>query len=263
MDFVCILYLVSYIFNAKVDRIETARMIRIEHLSKSFNGQVVLDDISLEIAKGEILVVLGESGAGKSVLLKQMIGLLKPDKGRITIDGREITTLSEKELLKVRKDIGYLFQEAALYDFMNVFDNIAFPLREHTADDRATIAGKVRKILDIVDLHGVEEKYPAELSGGMKKRVGLARSIILGSHILFCDEPTSGLDPIRSRGISDLISNVSRKLGCTTVVTSHDIRNAFRIADRLALIQEGKIVAIGSRGELEASRDPFVKEFIQ
>lgn len=238
-------------------------MIRIEHLTKSFNGQVVLDDINLEIAKGEILVVLGESGAGKSVLLKQMIGLLKPDKGRITIDGREITSLSEKELLKVRKDIGYLFQEAALYDFMNVFDNIAFPLREHTADDRATITAKVRKILDIVDLHGVEEKFPAELSGGMRKRVGLARSIILDSNILFCDEPTSGLDPIRSRGISDLIRDVSRKLGCTTVITSHDIRNAFRIADRLALIQDGKIAVIGSRGELEASRDPFVKEFIQ
>ena len=238
-------------------------MIRIEHLTKSFNGQVVLDDISLEIAKGEILVVLGESGAGKSVLLKQMIGLLKPDKGRITIAGREITSLSEKELLKVRKDIGYLFQEAALYDFMNVFDNIAFPLREHTADDPATIAEKVRKILEVVDLHGVEEKFPAELSGGMKKRVGLARSIVLDSHVLFCDEPTSGLDPIRSRGISDLIRDVSRKLGCTTVVTSHDIRNAFRIADRLALIQEGRIVALGSRGELEASQDPFVKEFIR
>ena len=238
-------------------------MIRIEHLTKSFNGQVVLDDLNLEIARGEILVVLGESGAGKSVLLKQMIGLLKPDKGRITIGGREITSLSEKELLKVRKDIGYLFQEAALYDFMNVFDNIAFPLREHTADDRATIAEKVRKTLDVVDLHGVEEKYPAELSGGMKKRVGLARSIILDSHVLFCDEPTSGLDPIRSRGISDLIRDVSKKLGCTTVITSHDIRNAFRIADRLALIQEGKIVALGSRRELEASPDPFVKEFIQ
>ena len=238
-------------------------MILIEHLSKSFNGQLVLDDISFKIEKGEILVVLGESGAGKSVLLKQMIGLLKPDKGSISIAGRDITRLSEKELLKVRRDIGYLFQEAALYDFMNVFENIAFPLREHTDDDRPTIAQKVRRILEIVDLVDVENKYPSELSGGMKKRVGLARSVILDSKILFCDEPTSGLDPIRSRDISDLIKNISQKLQCTTVIASHDIQNAFRIADRLALIRHGKIVAIGSRAQFEASSDPFVKEFVE
>jgi len=237
-------------------------MIRIEHLFKSFSGQVVLDDISLEVNKGEILAILGESGTGKSVLLKHMMGLLKPDRGQIQIDGREITRLSEKELLEMRKSIGYLFQEAALYDFMNVFENIAFPLQEHTEYDQKTIARKVKSILEMVDLKGVEQKLPSELSGGMKKRVGLARAIVLDSNILFCDEPTSGLDPIRSRGITDLIKEISKKINCTTVVTSHDISNAFRIADRLILIRRGKIVANGTPAQLEASSDAFVKEFV-
>jgi len=238
-------------------------MIRVEHLSKSFGEQVVLDDINLEIKKGEILVILGESGTGKSVLLKHMIGLFKPDRGRIRIDGKEITQLSERDLLKVRKGIGYLFQEGALYDFMNVFENIAFPLLEHTEYGEQAIAKKVKSILEMVDLKGVEEKFPSQLSGGMKKRVGLARSIILDSNVLFCDEPTSGLDPIRSRDISDLIKDISNKLNCTTVITSHDISNAFRIADRLALIHRGKIAAIGTQAQLEASSDVFVKEFIR
>lgn len=237
-------------------------MICIEHLFKSFNGQAVLDDINLQVEKGEIFVILGESGTGKSVLLKHMIGLLRPDRGQIWIDGKEITRLSEKELLEIRKGIGYLFQEGALYDYMTVYENIAFPLCEHTNHDQQTIREKVRKVLEMVDLKGIEKKLPSELSGGMKKRVGLARSIILDSNILFCDEPTSGLDPIRSRDISDLIKDVSKKLNCTTVITSHDIGNAFRIADRLALIRHGKIVAIGTQAQLEASTDAFVGEFI-
>ncbi len=238
-------------------------MIQIEHLSKAFNGQTVLDDISLDIQKGEILVLLGESGAGKSVLLKHMIGLLKPDSGKIWIDGEEITQLEEKKLLKIRKEAGYLFQEGALYDFMSVFENIAFPLQEHTDFDEQTIEAKVRSVLEVVDLQGVEDKSPSELSGGMKKRVGLARSIVLDCKIQFCDEPTSGLDPIRSRDISDLIKDVSRKLNCTTVITSHDISNAFRIADRIALIRGGKIVVIGDPEEIKKSSDDFVQAFIQ
>jgi len=237
-------------------------MIRVEHLFKSFNGQVVLDDISFDVNKGDILVILGESGTGKSVLLKHLMGLLRPDRGKIQIDGKEITRLSEKELLKIRKAIGYLFQEGALYDFMNVFENIAFPLQEHTQYDQQTIRRKVRSVLEMVDLKEVEQKYPSELSGGMKKRVGLARSIILDSNVLLCDEPTSGLDPIRSRDISDLIKDVSKKMHCTTVITSHDIDNAFRIADRLVLIRHGKIVADGTPAQLEASTDAFVKEFV-
>lgn len=233
-----------------------------QHLYKSFNGQQVLEDINLQVKKGEILVILGESGTGKSVLLKHLIGLLKPDRGSVLIEAKDITKMSERELLDLRKDIGYLFQEGALYDFMNVFENIAFPLREHTAFNGKTIREKVENILKLIGLEGIEEKYPAELSGGMKKRVALARAVILGSKILFCDEPTSGLDPLRSRDISDLIRDVARKLHCTTVVTSHDIQNSLRIADRLALLQNGRIAAIGTPSEFKASNNVFVKEFI-
>lgn len=237
-------------------------MVNIQHLSKSFHGQVVLDDVNLEIKEGEILVLLGESGTGKSVLLKHMIGLLRPDKGTIHIDSEEITRLSEKKLLNIRKKIGYLFQDGALYDFMNVFENIAFPLREHASLDRSAILKKVQDTLKIIGLEGIEKKYPSELSGGMRKRVGLARAIILDSVIIFCDEPTSGLDPVRSRNISDLIRDVSRRLNCTTVITSHDIYNTFRIADRIALLHDGRIIIAGTPAEVKSSDDSFIKEFI-
>ena len=237
-------------------------MIRVQHLYKSFNDQRVLEDIDLQVKRGEILVILGESGTGKSVLLKHLIGLLKPDRGSVLVDGKDITKMSERGLLDLRKDIGYLFQEGALYDFMNVFENIAFPLREHTAFDGKTIREKVQNILKLIGLEGIEEKYPVELSGGMKKRVALARAIILDSKILLCDEPTSGLDPLRSRDISDLIRGVARKLRCTTVVTSHDIQNSLRIADRLALLQNGRIAATGTPAEFKVSDNIFVTEFI-
>ncbi len=237
-------------------------MIRVTHLSKSFNGQRVLDDVSLEVKEAEMFVILGESGTGKSVFLKHLIGLLKPDQGQVNVGGEDITHLSETELLGVRKKIGYLFQEAALYDFMTVFENVAFPLREHTDYDADRIQRKVQEALKMVDLEDVDHKYPSELSGGMRKRVGLARAIILDSKILFCDEPTSGLDPIRSRDISNLIRHVSREMKSTTVMTSHDIPNSFRIADRLALMHQGRIIAVGTGGELKASQDPFVKQFI-
>ncbi|VAX37629.1 Phospholipid ABC transporter ATP-binding protein MlaF [hydrothermal vent metagenome] len=237
-------------------------MIKVSHLSKSFNGQRILQDINLEISSGEMVVVLGESGTGKSVLLKHLMGLLKPDSGQVFIDGEDITQLSEERLLGIRQKIGYLFQEGALYDFMTVFENIAFPLKEHTRFDRITIQTKVKAVLKTVDLEGVGHKYPAELSGGMKKRVGLARAIILDSKILFCDEPTSGLDPIRSRDISDLIRSVAKQKGSTTVITSHDMANSFRIADRLVLIKEGKIVLDGTKEDFEKSKNGFVKEFI-
>lgn len=237
-------------------------MIKVSHLTKSFADQKVLDDISLEVHTGEILAVLGPSGTGKSVFLQHLIGLMKPDRGNIFIDSTDITRLREKDLLKLRKNIGYLFQQAALYDFWNVFENIAFPLREHTKLDSQAITSKVKKILQLLDLEGVEEKFPAQLSGGMKKRVGLGRALILDSKILFCDEPTSGLDPILSRDISDLIKKVSKDFQCTTVFASHDIPNSFKIADRLAILGGGKIVALGTRKELLASSDPFVREFL-
>ena len=238
-------------------------MIQVTDLVKRFNGDLVLNGINLTVQQGEILVILGGSGAGKSVLLQHLMGLMKPDRGTITIDDQEITALDEPQLLRIRKKIGYLFQEGALYDFMTVYENVAFPLQEHTKLKEQAIREKVSHTLGMVDLSGVEEKYPSELSGGMKKRAALARAIILDSKILFCDEPTSGLDPILSREISNLIQNVSRQLNCTTVATSHDIANSFRIADRLTLVNDGKLIITGTEQDLRSSSDPFVREFIE
>lgn len=237
-------------------------MIKVRNLYKSFNGQSVLEDINLEVPKGELLVILGESGSGKTVFLQHLIGLLKPDRGSIEINGQDITRMSERDLLDLRKNIGYLFQEGALYDFMTVYENIAFPLCEHTALNPSEIGTKVNRMLDLVDLKEAKAKNPSELSGGMKKRAALARAVILGSEFLFCDEPTSGLDPMMSRDIWDLIQRISRQLHCTTVVVSHDIHNSFRIADRIALIHQGKFIANGTPEQLRSSQDPLVKSFL-
>ena len=238
-------------------------MIKVEGLYKKLGGQPVLEDINFDVKAGEIIAVLGLSGAGKTVLLKHLIGLFRPDRGRVVIDGVDIDSLSEDQLLKVRCNMGYLFQEGALYDFMDVFDNVAFPLREHTKLNSAEIALRVREVLKLVDLEGVESKMPDELSGGMKKRVGLARAIVLGAKVLLCDEPTSGLDPIRSHDISDLIRHVSQQIGSTTVMTSHDVNNSFRIASRLVIINECHIAAMGTAQQLKDSQEPFVQEFLQ
>ena len=238
-------------------------MIKVEHLSKIFGDEKVLDDISFEVASGEILVFLGPSGTGKTVLLKHLIGLLSPDSGVITIEGKDITKFTQKEQLVMRRDFGYLFQEGALYDFMNVFENVAFPLREHTDFNGEKIRERVREVLEMVDLKDVEEKMPSELSGGMKKRVGLARAIVLRAKILLCDEPTSGLDPIRSYDISNLIHQVVKKIGATTVMMSHDVVNSFRIADRIAILNEGHIEVIGNKQDLLSCQKSFVKEFLK
>jgi len=237
-------------------------MIKVRNLSKSIEKQKILDDINLDVAEGEILAVMGESGAGKTVFLQHLIGLMQPDSGRIEIAGRNIVGLPERELLGIRKNIGYLFQAGALYDFMNVFENLAFPLKEHTDLNREEITARVQKALTEVGLSDAAEKFPNQLSGGMNKRAALARAVILGSRILLCDEPTSGLDPERSRDISDLIDRLSRKYNSTTVITSHDIENSFRIADRLAIIQDGKIIAVGHRDELESSKNSAVRGFL-
>lgn len=237
-------------------------MIKVHGLSKELDNQPVLEDINLEIVDGEIIVILGESGAGKSVLLRHLIGLMKPDEGSVEIDGVDITKLPEKALLDIRKNIGYLFQDGALYDFMTVFENIAFPLQEHTHLHKDEIKRKVKELLKTVGLQEAEGKLPSELSGGMRKRAALARAIVLGSKILFCDEPTSGLDPIRSREITNLIRDISKELHCTTVVTSHDIYNSMRISDRLVLLKDARVLAVGSPDELGALQDPFIKEFL-
>ena len=238
-------------------------MIKVENVYKKLAGQPVLEDISFNVSAGEIIAVLGLSGAGKTVLLKHLIGLFRPDRGRVIIDGVDIDSLSEEQLLKVRCNMGYLFQEGALYDFMDVYDNVAFPLREHTKLKSVEVAARVREVLKLVDLEGVESKLPDELSGGMKKRVGLARAIVLGAKVLLCDEPTSGLDPIRSRDISDLIRHVSQQIGSTTVMTSHDVNNSFRIASRLLIINDCHIAAMGTPQEVKGSKDPFVREFLE
>jgi len=238
-------------------------MIKVEGLYKKLGGQAVLEDITFDVKGGEIIAVMGLSGAGKTVLLKHLIGLMRPDRGRVVVDGIDIDALSEDQLLKVRCNMGYLFQEGALYDFMDVYDNVAFPLREHTKMKPSEIASRVREVLKLVDLDDVEKKIPAELSGGMKKRVGLARAIVLGAKVLLCDEPTSGLDPIRSRDISDLIRHVSQQIGSTTVMSSHDVNNSFRIATRLLIINDCKIAAMGTADELKRSQVPFVQEYLQ
>ncbi len=237
-------------------------MIKIVDLHKSYEAQPVLKGINLDISDGELVFILGESGSGKSVLLRHLIGLERPDQGQVLIDGQDLAALSERELLGVRKNIGYLFQAGALYDFMTVRENVAFPLREHSQMSRKEIWRKTDHMLAMVGLDAAKDKMPSELSGGMNKRAALARAVVLDSKILLCDEPVSGLDPIKSREISDLIKTVSRQINSTTVIASHDMNNAFRIADRLVLIKDGRIVLQGSPRDFQMSSDHFVKNFL-
>jgi phospholipid/cholesterol/gamma-HCH transport system ATP-binding protein len=238
-------------------------MIKVEGLYKKLGDEQVLENVTFDVSSGEIVAVLGLSGAGKTVLLKHLIGLFRPDRGRVVIDGLDLGALNEEQLLKVRCNMGYLFQEGALYDFMDVYDNVAFPLREHTKLKTGEVSSRVHEVLKLVDLEGVESKMPAELSGGMKKRVGLARAIVLGAKVLLCDEPTSGLDPIRSRDISDLIRHVSGQIGSATVMTSHDVHNSFRIASRIIILNESHIAAMGRPQQLRNPQEPFLREFLQ
>lgn len=237
--------------------------IDIVNVHKSFGGQSVLNGLSLKIPRGEITVILGQSGIGKSVLLKHMIGLLQPDRGRVSVDGIDIAGLNSEELNNLRKKFGMLFQGAALFDSFNVFDNVAFPLREHTDYDENKIRELVKKKLSLVGLHGVEEKMPSELSGGMRKRVGLARAIALEPEIILYDEPTTGLDPIMTDSVDNLILETQKELKITNVVISHDIDSALKIADKIAMIDDGKIVAEGTVEEFKKSADEKVQKFIK
>jgi phospholipid/cholesterol/gamma-HCH transport system ATP-binding protein len=237
--------------------------IRIVDLHKSFNGQVVLDGIDLEVKRGKITVIIGKSGGGKSVLMKHLIGLMKPDKGEIWIEGVDITKLNERELNRVRMKFGMLFQEAALFDSMNVFENVSFPLTEQTRLQEKEIKRITEDKLKAVGLLGFTEKMPSELSGGMKKRVGLARALALDPEIILFDEPTSALDPIISLTIEDLIKETQLYLKKTYVVISHDVAGMFRIADTVAMLYEGKIVASGTPHEIKRSSQEAVKEFLK
>jgi phospholipid/cholesterol/gamma-HCH transport system ATP-binding protein len=237
-------------------------MIEIRSLHKSFGALKVLRGVDLQIPKGKTTVILGRSGVGKSVLLKHIIGLIRPDRGRVWIDGVDITQLGDKDLNEVRKKFGMLFQEAALFDSLNVGGNVAFPLREHTHLNDKDIRGIVAQKLEQVGLSGLEGKMPAELSGGMKRRVGLARAIVLDPEIVLFDEPTTGLDPPMAEAIEELIIETQRRLAETFVVITHSIHTAFHIAHKIAMLHEGRIVEEGSPRSFKGSSNPVVQAFM-
>lgn len=236
-------------------------MISFRRVSKRFGSQVVLDDVSLDIPQGQTTVIIGPSGTGKSVFIKLLVGLLKPESGQIWIGDQEITHLRERDLYQVRKRFGMLFQDGALFDSMNVADNIAFPLRQHTNKTEKEIMAVVRAKLAQVGLPHVEHKYPGELSGGMRKRVGIARALALEPEIVLFDEPNSGLDPVMSDAIDKLIVRMQQELGLTFVVISHDLEGTFQIADRIAMLYKSKVIAAGEAAAIRASDNPVIRQF--
>jgi phospholipid/cholesterol/gamma-HCH transport system ATP-binding protein len=241
---------------------DTAPAIRIRGLSKAFGSQKVLDGVDLDIERGETVTVLGRSGTGKSVLLKLIIGLLRPDEGEIEINGVDITRLSIDQLNRVRKTVGFLFQQSALYDSLTVQENVAFPLRRHPEMTEDELKSRVLDLLGSVGMVEARKKMPADISGGMKKRVGLARALALDPSIVLLDEPTTGLDPITASEITDLIDKLRAQRRMSSVVVTHDIRSVKGISDRLALLNEGSVVISGTMDDLKKSRDPFISTFM-
>lgn len=237
-------------------------LIEFRKVSKQFGRQVVLNRVDLQVREGESLVIIGASGSGKSVMLKHMVGLLQPDEGEVWFDGKRIDNLPERQLSKIREQFGFLFQMGALFDSMNVQDNIAFPLVQHTDKPKEEISRLAEEKLRMVGLPDVGKKMPAELSGGQRKRVALARAIALGPRIILYDEPTTGLDPIRSDVINELIIKLQRDLKVTSVIVTHDMHSAFKIADRIVMLSEGKLIADGTPQEIRDSQDPIVQRFV-
>jgi phospholipid/cholesterol/gamma-HCH transport system ATP-binding protein len=237
-------------------------VIKLVNVSKSFGPQTVLTNLCLEVPRGQITAVIGPSGEGKSVLLKHMIGLELPDSGQVLVDGVDITRLGRSDLNGVREKFGMLFQNAALFDSLTVFENVAFPLEEKTTLSREQIRNKVHEALQHVGLTGIDHKYPDELSGGMKKRVGLARALLLDPQIILFDEPTTGLDPIICRAIHQLIVDTHRTFGFTAVIVSHEIPEIFDISHRVAMLFRGEIIEEGATEEIRNSINPVVRQFI-
>lgn len=238
-------------------------IIRFVGVHKRFGQQHVLDGLSMDIPTGLTTVVMGPSGCGKSVMLKHIVGLLRPDAGEVYFDGERIDRLKEREFRRIRLQIGLLFQMAALFDSMNVLQNIEFPLVEHTTLTAAERRDRVREALEMVDLAGVEQKLPAQLSGGQRKRVGLARAIVLRPRVVLYDEPTTGLDPIRSDGINELIIKLRRTMNVTSIVVTHDLVSARKVADHVVMLLGGKIAARGTYDQIENHPDPHVQHFVK
>jgi len=237
-------------------------MIEIRDVCKSFNGRMVLKDLDLTIKTGESLVIIGRSGCGKSVLLKHIIGLLRPEKGEILIDGQDITKMGSRELYDVRGKFGMLFQGAALFDSLTVFENVGFQLIEYTDKSYEEIKKRVSECLRLVGLHGIERLKPAELSGGMKKRVGLARAICMSPQIILFDEPTTGIDPIMGDIINNLIKYLHHRLKVTSITVTHDMKSAYKIADRICMFYDRKLVEVGTPEEAQKSKNEVVRQFI-
>ena len=238
-------------------------MIKVVDLHKTFGGQAVLKGINLDLETGRVTTIIGGSGSGKTVLLKHLNALLLPDRGSVLVDEKDITKLGERELNEVRQKFGVLFQGAALLDSMTLYDNVAFPLREKTKMSESEIQKRVEERLAQVGLAGMGYKYPAEVSGGMKKRAGLARALAMEPEIVLFDEPTTGLDPLLGKSIHQLIRRMHGTFGFTGVIVSHDIPEVFKISDRVAMLANGVIVEVGSTEEFVASKNPVVRQFLQ
>ena len=237
-------------------------MIRFQDLHKAFDGKPVLTGFTLDVRDGETVVIIGYSGTGKSVALKHVVGLLRPDAGDVIVDDRAVSTLERVPLTALRREVGFVFQFAALFDSMTVFDNVALGLRRRDLSDEE-IAERVREALALVDLTGTDDKLPAELSGGMRKRVGIARAIALRPRYVLYDEPTTGLDPVTAAVIDQLMVRTREHLGVTGLVVTHDMRSAYTVGDRIAMLYEGKVRQVGSVAEIRATEDPVVRQFIE
>jgi phospholipid/cholesterol/gamma-HCH transport system ATP-binding protein len=234
-----------------------------DEVHKSFDGNEVLRGLTLVIRKGEALVILGGSGTGKTVVLKHIVGLLSPDAGRVYVEGNDISDYTENQLLPIRRKVGFLFQGGALFDSMSVFDNVAFPLKEHTRFKEDEIEERAREKLKLVGLEGTDWMMPDKLSGGMRRRVALARAIVLEPEVLLYDEPTTGLDPITTRWVSTLMRNIHENLKITTIIVTHNITSAMAVADRIAFLYRGRIKFIGTPEEIQSSGDHIVQEFLR
>jgi phospholipid/cholesterol/gamma-HCH transport system ATP-binding protein len=238
-------------------------MIRLVDVYKSFGPKRVLEGFTLEVAEGETMVIIGYSGTGKSVAIKHIVGLLEPDRGQVWVDDREVPRLPRRELYELRSHIGYVFQFAALFDSMTIGENVAMGLRKQQQLQESEIGQRVSEALELVDLPGVQSRFPAELSGGMRKRVGIARAIALRPKYILYDEPTTGLDPVTSAVIDELMVRMRERLGVTSVVITHDMRSAYTVGSRIAMLYEGRVQQVGTVDEIRSTTDPIVRQFIE